>query len=182
MTGYRDECSGPLCPQAQAHHHVRAQYSWKPRPATPKAAIRCLLVSAEFLRAGENILIIDDFLASWQNAAGSLAHCQQRPSPCRSASAWSIEKAFEGGRAAMSWPNTTCRCMPWPPSPAWTATAIIHARINAAQLSQHDGAVRQTGRFLRGQGKTQHFAALVRPVKRGASPVQTRRRSSAASS
>ena len=39
-------------------------------PSHTKGGETMLLVSAEFLHAGENVLIIDDFLATGQNAAG----------------------------------------------------------------------------------------------------------------
>ncbi len=69
-------------------------------PSHTKGGETLLLVSAEFLRAGENVLIIDDFLATGKTllALGRIV---------RSARAnlvgvgVVVEKTFEGGRAAM---------------------------------------------------------------------------------
>lgn len=60
-----------------------------------------LLVSAEFLPAGERVLIVDDFLASGRTLRGLIrivqsAKCEVVGVGCV------VEKTFEGGRAALA--------------------------------------------------------------------------------
>lgn len=69
-------------------------------PSHTKGGETMLLVSAEFLRAGENILIIDDFLASGQTML-ALARIVVSAGAKLAGVGAVVEKTFEGGRAAV---------------------------------------------------------------------------------
>ena len=69
-------------------------------PSHTKGGETLLLVSAEFLHAGENVLIIDDFLASGRTLL-ALARIV-KSAQCKLVGVGVVvEKTFEGGRAAM---------------------------------------------------------------------------------
>jgi xanthine phosphoribosyltransferase len=59
-----------------------------------------LMVSPEYLRAGERILIIDDFLASGETILGLVRLVQAAQATVVGIGAL-IEKTFEGGRAKL---------------------------------------------------------------------------------
>ena len=77
-----------------------ARFTWKPHRRTPKAAWSELLVSGEFLRSGENILIIDDFLASGETLK-ALGRMVQAADATLVGVGVVVEKSFENGRNAM---------------------------------------------------------------------------------
>ena len=59
------------------------------------------MVSPEFLKAGERVLIIDDFLASGQTIRGLVDLCRQAQATLVGIGAL-VEKPFENGRALLS--------------------------------------------------------------------------------
>jgi xanthine phosphoribosyltransferase len=69
-------------------------------PSHTKGGIVDLLVSGEFLRAGERVLIIDDFLATGQTLM-ALARLVQAAGAEVVGVGVVVEKTFEGGRQAM---------------------------------------------------------------------------------
>ncbi len=69
-------------------------------PSHTKGGDVSLLVSAEFLHAGENVLIIDDFLASGQTLLALARMVKSARSTLVGVGAV-VEKEFEGGRALM---------------------------------------------------------------------------------
>lgn len=69
-------------------------------PSHTKGGDVSLLVSAEFLHAGENVLIIDDFLASGQTLM-ALARMVRSAKANLVGVGAVVEKEFEGGRALM---------------------------------------------------------------------------------
>lgn len=69
-------------------------------PSHTKGGETLLLVSAEFLHAGENVLIIDDFLATGQTLL-ALARIVSSADANLVGVGVVVEKTFEGGRAAM---------------------------------------------------------------------------------
>lgn len=69
-------------------------------PSHTKGGETLLLVSAEFLRAGENVLIIDDFLATGKTLL-ALARIVLSAGANLVGVGVVVEKTFEGGRAAM---------------------------------------------------------------------------------
>lgn len=69
-------------------------------PSHTKGGETLLLVSAEFLHAGENVLIIDDFLATGQTLL-ALARIVSSANANLVGVGVVVEKTFEGGRAAM---------------------------------------------------------------------------------
>lgn len=69
-------------------------------PSHTKGGTVELLVSGEFLRAGERVLIIDDFLASGQTLM-ALARMVQAADATLVGVGVVVEKTFEGGREAM---------------------------------------------------------------------------------
>lgn len=69
-------------------------------PSHTKGGDVSLLVSAEFLHAGENVLIIDDFLASGQTLM-ALARMVKSAKANLVGVGAVVEKEFEGGRALM---------------------------------------------------------------------------------
>ena len=69
-------------------------------PSHTKGGETLLLVSAEFLHAGENVLIIDDFLATGQTLL-ALARIVSSAKANLVGVGVVVEKTFEGGRAAM---------------------------------------------------------------------------------
>lgn len=93
--------------------HVPVVYARKKKPITmagpvfletapshTKGGDVSLLVSAEFLHAGENVLIIDDFLASGQTLM-ALARMVRSAKANLVGVGAVVEKEFEGGRALM---------------------------------------------------------------------------------
>ena len=66
-------------------------------PSHTKGSITPLMVSPEFLKAGERVLIIDDFLASGQTIKALTELCNQAGAELVGIGAL-IEKSFEGGR------------------------------------------------------------------------------------
>lgn len=70
-------------------------------PSHTKGGDVPLLVSAEFLKAGENVLIIDDFLASGRTLL-ALARIIQSAKATLVGVGVVIEKTFEGGREAFA--------------------------------------------------------------------------------
>lgn len=70
-------------------------------PSHTKGGMVELLVSGEFLKAGEKILIIDDFLASGETIK-ALGRLVQAASADLVGIAVVVEKSFEGGRAALA--------------------------------------------------------------------------------
>jgi len=69
-------------------------------PSHTKGGETLLLVSAEFLREGENVLIIDDFLATGKTLL-ALARIVMSAKANLVGVGVVVEKTFEGGRAAM---------------------------------------------------------------------------------
>ncbi|MCY3914435.1 MAG: xanthine phosphoribosyltransferase [Chloroflexi bacterium] len=69
-------------------------------PSHTKGGETLLLVSAEFLKAGENVLIIDDFLATGKTLL-ALARIVLSAKANLVGVGVVVEKTFEGGRAAM---------------------------------------------------------------------------------
>ena len=69
-------------------------------PSHTKGGETLLLVSAEFLHAGENVLIIDDFLATGKTLL-ALARIVASAAANLVGVGVIVEKTFEGGRAAM---------------------------------------------------------------------------------
>jgi xanthine phosphoribosyltransferase len=69
-------------------------------PSHTKGRTVELIVSPEFLGGGENILIIDDFLASGQTILGLVRLTEAAGSKVVGIGAL-IEKTFEGGREAL---------------------------------------------------------------------------------
>ena len=69
-------------------------------PSHTKGGETLLLVSAEFLRAGENVLIIDDFLATGQTLL-ALARIVLSAGANLVGVGVVVEKTFEGGRGAV---------------------------------------------------------------------------------
>lgn len=69
-------------------------------PSHTKGGIVELLVSGEFLRAGENVLIIDDFLASGETMK-ALARMVQAANATLVGIGVVVEKPFENGRQAL---------------------------------------------------------------------------------
>ena len=69
-------------------------------PSHTKGGEVSLLVSAEFLHAGENVLIIDDFLASGKTLL-ALARMVKSAKCTLVGVGVVVEKSFEGGRGAM---------------------------------------------------------------------------------
>ena len=69
-------------------------------PSHTKGGETLLLVSAEFLHAGENVLIIDDFLASGRTLL-ALARIVKSAHANLVGVGVVVEKTFEGGRAAV---------------------------------------------------------------------------------
>lgn len=69
-------------------------------PSHTKGGDVSLLVSAEFLHAGENVLIIDDFLATGQTLL-ALARMVKSARSNLVGVGTVVEKEFEGGRALM---------------------------------------------------------------------------------
>lgn len=69
-------------------------------PSHTKGGETLLLVSAEFLHAGENVLIIDDFLATGKTLL-ALARIVASAGANLVGVGVIVEKTFEGGRAAM---------------------------------------------------------------------------------
>ncbi len=95
------------------HLGVPVVYARKSRPITmpsevlltfshshTKGGVVELVVSPEYLRAGERVLIIDDFLASGETILG-LARLAGAGGATLIGIGTLIEKAFEGGRAAL---------------------------------------------------------------------------------
>lgn len=70
-------------------------------PSHTKGSITPLMVSPEFLKAGERVLIIDDFLASGQTIKGLTSLCAQASAEVVGIGAL-IEKTFERGRILLS--------------------------------------------------------------------------------
>jgi xanthine phosphoribosyltransferase len=75
-------------------------------PSHTKGGEVNLLVSAEFLHPGENVLIIDDFLASGQTLLALTRMVKSARSNLVGVGVV-VEKSFEGGRAVMeqTWPG-----------------------------------------------------------------------------
>lgn len=69
-------------------------------PSHTKGGETLLLVSAEFLHAGENVLIIDDFLATGKTLL-ALARIVTSAKAKLAGVGVVVEKTFEGGRAAV---------------------------------------------------------------------------------
>ena len=69
-------------------------------PSHTKGAEVGLLVAAEFLKAGENVLIVDDFLASGKTLAALARMVKSAKAQCVGAGVV-VEKTFEGGRDYM---------------------------------------------------------------------------------
>ncbi len=69
-------------------------------PSHTKGGETLLLVSAEFLRAGENVLIIDDFLATGKTLL-ALARIVLSAGANLAGVGVVVEKTFEGGRGAV---------------------------------------------------------------------------------
>ena len=69
-------------------------------PSHTKGGETLLLVSAEFLREGENVLIIDDFLATGKTLL-ALSRIVLSAKANLAGVGVVVEKTFEGGRAAM---------------------------------------------------------------------------------
>ncbi len=70
-------------------------------PSHTKGGEVQLMVSPEFLRPGERILIVDDFLASGQTIE-ALARIVQAAGASLVGIGCVVEKSFEGGRAALA--------------------------------------------------------------------------------
>ena len=73
-------------------------------PSRTKGQVTPLLVSPEFLKAGERVLIIDDFLASGQTIRGLVDLCHQAQATVVGIGAL-VEKPFENGRALLEHAN-----------------------------------------------------------------------------
>lgn len=97
-----------------AHLHLPVVYARKHKPVTmpdqifltltpshTKGRMVELIISPEFLRAGERILIIDDFLASGQTIMGLVRLTEAAGAEVVGIGAL-VEKAFEGGRELLS--------------------------------------------------------------------------------
>ena len=69
-------------------------------PSHTKGGETLLLVSAEFLHAGENVLIIDDFLATGKTLL-ALSRIVTSAKANLAGVGVLVEKTFEGGRAAV---------------------------------------------------------------------------------
>lgn len=69
-------------------------------PSHTKGEMTPLMVSPEFLKAGERVLIIDDFLASGQTIKGLVELCRQAQAEVVGIGAL-IEKPFEKGREVL---------------------------------------------------------------------------------
>jgi xanthine phosphoribosyltransferase len=108
------EISG-IAPALSTAHHIGVPvvYARKDRPITmpdqvlltvapshTKGRTVELIVSPEYLAAGERVLIIDDFLATGQTILG-LARLAKAAGATVIGIGVVIEKAFEGGRAAL---------------------------------------------------------------------------------
>ena len=70
-------------------------------PSHTKGSITPLMVSPEFLGAGERVLIIDDFFASGQTIKGLVDLCDQAGATLVGIGAL-VEKTFEHGRKLLS--------------------------------------------------------------------------------
>jgi len=70
-------------------------------PSHTKGLEVLLMVSPEYLRPGDRVLVIDDFLASGQTIA-ALARLVEKAAATLVGIGVLIEKQFEGGRAALS--------------------------------------------------------------------------------
>lgn len=99
------------------HMHLPVVYARKSKPITmpdqvyltvapshTKGRMVELIVSPEYLASGEKVLIIDDFLASGATIQGLVRLAQAAGSEVIGIGTL-IEKAFEGGRAALSYLN-----------------------------------------------------------------------------
>ena len=73
-------------------------------PSRTKGQVTPLLVSPEFLKEGERVLIIDDFLASGQTIRGLVDLCDQAKATVVGIGAL-VEKPFENGRALLEHVN-----------------------------------------------------------------------------
>ncbi|NSW53051.1 MAG: xanthine phosphoribosyltransferase [Anaerolineae bacterium] len=73
-------------------------------PSHTKGRTVELIVSPEYLRAGEHILIIDDFLASGATIAGLVRLVEVAGATLAGIGAL-VEKSFEGGREMLSTPG-----------------------------------------------------------------------------
>ena len=73
-------------------------------PSHTKGSITPLMVSPEFLKAGEKVLIIDDFLASGQTIKGLVELCNQAQAELVGIGAV-VEKTFEHGRQLLDFAN-----------------------------------------------------------------------------
>jgi len=108
------EISG-IAPALMAGYHMKLPvvYARKSRPVTMPGTVYLttapshtkgnlveLIVSPEYLKAGENVLIIDDFLASGATIVG-LARLAQAAGASIVGIGALIEKTFEGGRKAL---------------------------------------------------------------------------------
>lgn len=69
-------------------------------PSRTKGGETLLLVSPEFLRPGDRVVVIDDFLATGQTAE-ALASIVQEARATLVGMGFVIEKSFEGGRARL---------------------------------------------------------------------------------
>jgi xanthine phosphoribosyltransferase len=70
-------------------------------PSHTKGGVTPLIVSREFLKGGERVLIIDDFLASGQTIQALATLCDLAGAELVGIGAL-VEKSFEGGRALLS--------------------------------------------------------------------------------
>jgi len=70
-------------------------------PSHTKGGVTPLIVSREFLKAGERVLIIDDFLASGQTIKGLVELVSMAGAELVGIGAL-VEKSFEGGRALLA--------------------------------------------------------------------------------
>jgi xanthine phosphoribosyltransferase len=108
------EISG-IAPALMAGFHMKLPvvYARKTRPVTMPGTVYLttapshtkgnmvdLIVSPEYLKPGENVLIIDDFLASGATILGLVRLAQAAGARVVGIGAL-IEKTFEGGRAAL---------------------------------------------------------------------------------
>ena len=73
-------------------------------PSHTKGSITPLMVSPEFLKAGEKVLIIDDFLASGQTIKGLVELCNQAQAELVGIGTV-VEKTFEHGRQLLEFTN-----------------------------------------------------------------------------
>lgn len=96
-----------------AHMNLPVVYARKHRPVTmPDPVLRTeapshtkgnvveLIVSGEYLKAGDKVLIIDDFLASGNTILGLVRLIEQAEAELVGVGAL-VEKTFEGGRALL---------------------------------------------------------------------------------